>query len=391
MGESEIMGNLYQRFPVRVERGEGALVWDDKGRSYVDCMAGYGVALLGHANRGVADAVAAQMSRITTVHASLYSATREIFLERLTGLAPAGISRAFLCSSGSEAVEAAIKMARKATGRGRIVSMRGAYHGKTHGALSLTFNPKYKKAFGPMMEGVEFAPFGDAGALRDMVGDQTAMVIIEPVQGESGINVAPDGFLEEARGICDGAGALLAFDEIQAGLGRTGRMWACDHWGVAPDIMCLAKGLAGGVPMGAALTTEAVMSAMSKGEHSSTFGGNPLACAAGTETLSQIEGGLVGNAAAVGAGLMEGLREISARHPVVREVRGLGLMIGVELKFDVRGVLDDLIDDGVLMLYSGRNILRLLPPLVITHGQASKVLHSLDLALGAEEERRGIR
>lgn len=392
MGEDEYMGGLYQRFPVTVERGEGARVWDEAGKEYVDFMGGYGVALVGHRNGRVAAAVAEQLGRIVTVHGSLYSRVREEFLERLVGLAPRGLRRVHLGNSGAESVEAAIKFARKFTGRPGIVAMRGAYHGKSMGALSITFGPRYRRAFGPLLGGVSFSPFGDAGALREAVGDDTGMVIIEPIQGESGINVPPDGFLREARELCDERGILLAFDEIQSGLGRTGRMWACDHWGVEPDIMCLAKGIAGGVPMGATLAREDVVAAMSRGEHSSTFGGNPLSCAAGTATLRALtEDGLVDNARRAGAELAAGLEALGREHPVIREVRGRGLMVGVELRYDVRGILEDLVADGVLMLYSGRNILRMLPPLVATAGDVAQVLHSLDSALGKEEERRGLR
>ncbi|RNJ76375.1 MAG: aspartate aminotransferase family protein [Nitrosopumilus sp. H13] len=392
MSEDRYMGGLYQRFPVTVDRGAGARVWDTDGKEYVDCMGGYGVALVGHQNKRVNDAIRNQLDKIITVHSSLYNKTREEFLETLIGLAPKGLKQVHLNNSGAEAVEAAIKFARKFTGKKGMVAMKGSYHGKSFGALSLTFNPKYKKAFGPLMEKVSFASFGNIESLRDTMDEDTGLVIMEPIQGESGINVAPDGFLQDAKKLCDERGALLIFDEIQAGLGRTGRMWACDHWDTAPDIMCLAKGIAGGVPMGATLAREDIMSVMSKGEHSSTFGGNPLSCAAGTAALAALtKDGLVENSRKMGAVLADGLDKLGKKHPVIRDVRGRGLMIGVELKFEVRDVLADLIEEGVLMLYSGRNILRLLPPLVITEQDIAQVLHSLDLVLGKEEKRRDIQ
>lgn len=384
--EDRYMGNLYQRFPVIVERGEGANVWDTKGTKYIDCMAGYGVALLGHHNKRVTDAVIKQANKIITVHSSLYNPTRTEFLEKLISLAPDGLEQVHLNNSGAEAVEAAIKFAKKYTGRKKMVAMRGSYHGKSLGALSITFGPKYRKPFAPLIEGAEFTTFGDSDALRNTVDQDTAFVIIEPIQGESGINVAPQGFLQEAREICNKTGALLVFDEIQAGLGRTGKMWAGQHWGVTPDVMCLAKGIAGGIPMGATLVKPEIIGAMSKGEHSSTFGGNPISCAAGSATLDALtQDGLIENSAAIGTVFVNGLAELKQKHPrMIRDIRGRGLMIGVELKFEVKGILDRLIDMGILMLYSGRNILRILPPLVISKEQASKVLEALDEALTKE-------
>ena len=383
------MGNLYQRFPVRVARAEGALVWDESGREYLDCMAGYGVALVGHRHPRVVEAVRGQLGRVITVHPSLYSAERAEFLERLVSEAPAGLSQAHLNNSGAEAAEAALKMALKFTGRRKVVAMRGAYHGKTMGALSMTFGPKYRKSFEPLIGPVEFVPFGDAEALHAAVDRDTAMVIAEPVQGERGIYPAPAGFLREARRACDENGAVLAFDEIQSGLGRTGRMWAAEHDGVAPDVMCLAKGIAGGVPMGATLARPEILSSLGRGEHTSTFGGNPLSCAAGTATLGAIrEEGLVENAGVVGAEMLAELGRMKQRRRIIREVRGRGLMIGVELRFEVRGVLEEAIRRGLLLLYSGRNIVRLLPPLVLTREQAAAALGTLDAALAAEEERR---
>ena len=392
MGEDSYTGNLYQRFPVTVERARGALVWDESGREYIDMMGGYGVAVVGHCNDMVVGAIREQAGRVITVHSSLYSRTREAFLETLAEVAPAGLTGIHLNNSGAESVEAAIKFARKYTSRKGVVAMRGSYHGKSMGALSLTFNPKYRKPFSPLLEGVSFAGFGDIDAVRDHITGETGMIIVEPVQGESGIHVAPDGFLRELRELCDERDILLAFDEVQSGLGRTGRMWAASHWDVIPDIMCLAKGVAGGVPLGATLTRPEILSRISKGEHSSTFGGNPLSCAAGKAALDSIaRDDLAGNAGRVGSHMMSELNKMAGRHRIIREVRGLGLMIGVELRFEVRDILHDLIGRGVLMLYSGRNVLRMLPPLVLSMEQADAVLERLEGALRSEEERRNVR
>ena len=328
MSEDQYMGSLYQRFPVTVERGDGARVWDVHGKEYIDCMGGYGVALVGHGNKRVSDAIKTQADKIITVHSSLYNETRRKFLEKLIGLAPEGLTQVHLNNSGAEAVEAAIKFARKFTGKKGMVAMKGSYHGKSFGALSITFNPKYRKSFAPLVEKVAFASFGDMDSLQDVVDEDTAFVILEPIQGESGINVAPDGFLQQVRKFCDERGILLIFDEIQAGLGRTGRMWACEHWDTSPDILCLAKGIAGGVPMGATLVRPDILAAVSKGEHSSTFGGNPLSCAAGMAALESLTtDGLIQNSQEMGKILMEGLEKLKAKHPIIREIRGMDSLI----------------------------------------------------------------
>ncbi len=389
MSEDEFMGNLYQRFPVTIERGVGAHVWDVDGNEYIDCMGGYGVALVGHKNKRVNDAIKEQIDKIITVHSSMYNKTREIFLRTLINLAPKGLTQVHLNNSGAESVEAAMKFARKFTGKKGMVAMKGSYHGKSFGALSLTFNPKYRKAFAPLVEKVSFASYGDIESLRLVIDDDTAFVILEPIQGESGIIVAPEGFLQDVRKLCDEKGIVLIFDEIQAGLGRTGRLWACDHWGTAPDILCLAKGIAGGVPMGATLVRPEILASMSKGEHSSTFGGNPIACAAATAALKAItEDGLIENSEKMGKLFREGLEALKEKHNMIREIRGKGLMIGIEMKFEIVNILMGLIKKRVLMLYSGRNILRILPPLVISKEDVTKVLHALDSVLTEEEEKK---
>ena len=392
MSEDQFMGNLYQRFPVTIERGVGAHVWDVDGKEYIDCMGGYGVALVGHKNQRVNDAIKEQIDKIITVHSSLYNKTREEFLTALIGLAPKGLTQVHLNNSGAEAIEAAMKFARKFTGKKGMVAMKGSYHGKSFGALSLTFNPKYRKAFAPLVEKVSFASFGDMESLRSVVDDDTAFIILEPIQGESGIIVAPEGFLQEVRKFCDEKGIVLIFDEIQAGLGRTGRLWACDHWNTTPDILCLAKGIAGGVPMGATLVRPDILASINKGEHSSTFGGNPISCAAGIAALKAItEDGLIENSEKMGKKFREGLEELKEKHTMIREIRGKGLMIGIEMKFEVRDILMALIKKGVLMLYSGRNILRILPPLVISEEDVTKVLHALDSILTEEEQKRNVQ
>ncbi|NWJ29985.1 acetylornithine/succinylornithine family transaminase [Marine Group I thaumarchaeote] len=391
MSEDQFMGNLYQRFPVTIEKGVGAHLWDIDGKEYIDCMGGYGVALVGHQNQRVNNAIKKQLDKIITVHSSLYNKTREEFLKMLIGLAPKGLTQVHLNNSGAEAIEAAIKFARKFTGKKGMIAMKGSYHGKSFGALSLTFSPKYRKPFEPLVEKVSFASFGDIESLRSVIDDDTAFVILEPIQGESGIIVAPEGFLQEVRKLCNEKGILLIFDEIQAGLGRTGRLWACDHWNTVPDILCLAKGIAGGVPMGVTLVRPDILASMNKGEHSSTFGGNPLSCAAGIASLKALtEDGLIENSEKMGKIFREGLEKLKEKHTMIREIRGKGLMIGIEMKFEIKDILMELIKEGILMLYSGRNILRILPPLVISEDDITKVLHVLDSILTKEEQKRNV-
>ncbi|MGB9003791.1 MAG: aminotransferase class III-fold pyridoxal phosphate-dependent enzyme, partial [Nitrosotalea sp.] len=271
------------------------------------------------------------------------------------------------------------------------IAMNGSYHGKSFGSLSVTFSQKYRKSFEPLLGNVSFTPFGDIEALKSAITPDTGFIILEPIQGESGIHVAPDGFLQEIRKICNEKGIVLIFDEIQSGLGRTGKMWASQHWDTTPDIMCLAKGIAGGVPMGATLVKPEILACIGKGEQSSTFGGNPLSCAAGSAAIQALtEDGLVENAAKMGKVFREGLERLKEKHKIIREIRGKGLMIGVEMKFEVKDILFDGIANNLLLLYSGKNILRLLPPLVISESDINKALETLDLILTKEVQRRNV-
>jgi acetylornithine/LysW-gamma-L-lysine aminotransferase len=269
--------------------------------------------------------------------------------------------------------------------------MNGAYHGKTFGALSVTYNEKYKKSFMPLLDGVKFVPYSDPSTLEEAIDDTIGTVIIEPIQGETGIIVPPDNLIPKIRDICNRRNLVLVFDEIQSGLGRTGKMWAGQNWNTTPDIMCLAKGIAGGIPMGLVLAKQEIMDSMKLGEHSSTFGGSPIACAAGIATMEAlIDDKLVENAAKMGAHFTEGLNRLKDKHKVIRQVRGIGMMIGIELRFDVKDILFDGIRHGLLLLYSGRNILRLLPPLVMNEETISRVIDIMDIILTDEEKRKNV-
>jgi acetylornithine/LysW-gamma-L-lysine aminotransferase len=309
----------------------------------------------------------------------------------LFSLTPPGIERVFFSNSGAEAVEAALKFSRKFSGRNGIIAMKGAYHGKTFGALSVTYNDKYRSSFKPLLEGVKFVPYGQASKLEEAIDDKIGAVILEPIQGETGIIVPPDDFIEKVREICNRHHLVLIFDEIQSGLGRTGKMWAGQNWDTVPDVMCIAKGIAGGVPMGLTLTKPEIIECIKMGEHSSTFSGNPLACAAGLATLESLtEDKLVEKAGKIGTIFKEKLLRLQEKHRIIREVRGLGMMLGVEMRFDVRDLLLDAINEGLLMLYSGRNVIRLLPPLVMDEATVSKAVNIIDKVISAEEKRRDV-
>ena len=390
--EDNYLGNLYQRFPINISRGKGSLVWDVSGKEYIDCMGGYGVALIGHCNDRVVNAIKNQSEKLITCHMSIYNNTRLEFLEKMSKISPKKLSKVFFSNSGAESAESALKFSRKFTGKSGVIAMTGGYHGKTFGALSVTHNEKYRKSFQPLLEGVKFVPYGNPSKIEESLDNSIGTVIVEPIQGETGIIVPSHGTLQQIRKICDQNNLVLIFDEIQTGLGRTGRMWAGEHWSTTPDIMCLAKGIAGGLPMGLTLCKPEILDSMKVGEHSSTFAGNPLSCSAGIATIeSIIEENLVENAAKVGNIFKNGLFQLKESHRIVRDVRGLGLMLALELRFDVRDVLFEGIKEGLLMLYSGRNIIRLLPPLVLDEVKVAKTLSIMDKLLTNEEERRDVK
>jgi LysW-gamma-L-lysine/LysW-L-ornithine aminotransferase len=392
VSEDNYLGNLYQRFPINISRGKGSLVWDVSGKEYIDCMGGYGVALIGHCNDRVVNAIKNQSEKLITCHMSIYNNTRLEFLEKMSKISPKKLPKVFFSNSGAESTESALKFSRKFTGKSGVIAMTGGYHGKTFGALSVTHNEKYRKSFQPLLEGVKFVPYGNPSKIEESLDNSIGTVIVEPIQGETGIIVPSDGTLQQIRKICDQNNLVLIFDEIQTGLGRTGRMWAGEHWSTTPDIMCLAKGIAGGLPMGLTLCKPEILDSMKVGEHSSTFAGNPLSCSAGIATIeSIIEENLVENAEKVGNIFKNGLFQLKESHRIVREVRGLGLMLALELRFDVKDVLFEGIKEGLLMLYSGRNIIRLLPPLVLDEIKVAKTLSIMDKLLTNEEERRDVK
>jgi len=363
---------LYTKRQLAIVRGDGALLYDEDGREYIDCVGGQGSANLGHGNTAVADALAAQARTLASCTELFYNDRRAELYDVLASLLPASLDRMFLCNSGTEAVEGALKFARAATKRvGVVATMRG-FHGKTMGALSATWGPEYRDVFGPLVPGFSHVPFNKPEALGAAITSDTAAFIVELVQGEGGVRPATREFIHEAARLCRDRGALLVFDEVQTGFCRTGTMFALEQYEVVPDILCLAKSIAGGLPMGAIAFSRAVGD-LPKRSHSSTFGGNPLACAAAIAAIGEMRRlDLATRARERGAQLLGGLRAI--RSDKVREVRGLGLLAGIELKENAGPTLKALQDEGVLALGAGPTVVRYLPPLVISAPQIDRVL-----------------
>lgn len=382
--EDQCSVGVYQKRDLVIVRGEGAMVWDETGREYVDCVAGIGVANVGHCHPAVVAAVQAQAARLITCNELFYNDARAQCLERLDRITPEGINRFFLCNSGTEAVEGAIKFARMATGRKHVVAAMRGYHGKTLGSLSATWERKYKEPFAPLVPDFSHVPYNNSAEFEKAIDEQTAAVILEPVQGEGGVRPATAEFLQAIRKACDQKGALLIIDEIQTGFGRTGRLFACEHFGVLPDIITMAKGIAGGVPMGA-IGIDRRVGEIEKQSHTSTFGGNPLACAAAVAAIDALTGeDLPRRAADTGAYFVRRLREIESAR--IREIRGLGLMIGIEMKDKAGAIAQALMQEGVLALLAGTTVLRFLPPLVITREQVDRVVESLARVLAAKPQ-----
>jgi acetylornithine/LysW-gamma-L-lysine aminotransferase len=377
MSNTQTLENLhtsgvYAKRELTIVRGEGATLYDDQGNSYIDCVGGQGAANLGHAHPKVVAAITEQAQKIISVPEMFYNDTRAALLEKLTSLAPAGMDRAFLSNSGTEAVEAAFKFARYSTKRTEIIATMRGFHGRSMGALSATWNKKYRSPFQPLIPGIKHVPYNKLDKVDAAINENTAAVILEAVQGEGGVYLGDAEYLRGAQELCRERGALLIMDEIQTGFGRTGKMFAVDHYDLSPDIMTVAKSMAGGFPMGATLLGERVIE-LTKGIHGSTFGGNPLAAAASLAALNALmDEKLPERAAELGTYLVEELKKIET--PIIRNVRGMGLMVGIEIKNKVAPYLRALTERGVLALPAGMTVLRLLPPLVIEKEQLDEVV-----------------
>jgi [amino-group carrier protein]-gamma-(L-lysyl/L-ornithyl)-L-glutamate aminotransferase len=365
---------LYQKRPLAIVRGEGARVWDADGREYIDCVGGQGSANLGHGNAAVADALAEQARRLASSTELFYNDRRAELYDVLARILPPALDRVFLCNSGTESLEAAFKFARMATKRPRVVATMRGFHGKTMGALAATWGPEYREALGgdALFPGTAHIPFNKPEALDAAITTDTAAFVIELVQGEGGVRPATQEFVAEAARVCRARGALLIVDEVQTGFCRTGTMFALERYGIVPDLLCLAKSIAGGLPMGAVVFARTVGD-LPKRSHSSTFGGNPLACGAAVAAIGEMQRlDLARCARERGEQLLDGLRGIES--PKVREVRGLGLLCGIELKENSGPAIKALQDRGVLALGAGPTVVRYLPPLVITPQQVDAVI-----------------
>lgn len=388
--DKEFVMGTYARNPVVFVRGEGQKLWDSEGREYLDFLAGIAVVGVGHSHPRIANAIAEQAHTLTHVSNLFHNPLQAKLAERLCGLT--GMEKVFFCNSGTEANECAIKLARKWGKKKRgdecheIITFTGSFHGRTYGAVSATAQPKYQTPFAPVVPGFHYAPLNDLHALDELLSENTCAVIIEPIQGESGVNLATPEFLASVRVLCDEAEVLLICDEVQCGMGRVGQFLASQVYNVIPDVVTMAKGIADGFPMGACLARGEAANTLVPGDHGSTFAGQPLACAAALATLDVLEDeGLMENAVSVGTYFKQQLSTIQHEMPaIIKEVRGMGLMIGMELAIPIaKPVMKRLLETGVVVNAVGDTILRFLPPLVVTREDCDVVAERLKDALQA--------
>jgi acetylornithine/N-succinyldiaminopimelate aminotransferase len=379
----QVLANTYAHIPILLARGNGAKVWDSSGREYLDFVAGIAVCNLGHCHPNVVQAIEEQARQL--IHCSnFYYNEPQIALARRLCEHSFG-ERVFFCNSGAEATEAAIKLARKYSkehnneGRYEIITMENSFHGRTMGALSATGQKKFHKGFEPLLPGFTYCPFDDLDAVAQAIGPRTCAVMVEPIQGEGGVILPAPGYLKGLRELCDRAGILLVYDEVQVGMGRTGRLFAYEHYDAPPHIMTLAKSLANGVPIGALVATDQVAEAFVPGDHASTFGGNPLATAVGCCVIDTlIEDGILANCQEMGNYLLEGLLNLKQHYTFIKAVRGKGLITGCELEFEGKQIVERCMAQGILINCTAGKVLRFIPPLIITQGEIDRLLKCLD-------------
>jgi len=381
--------NTYKRFPVVLRKGRGLKVWDVNGKEYLDFIAGIAVNCLGHCHPKVVIAIQKQAQRLLHI-SNLYHIEPQIKLAKLL-VRESFADKVFFCNSGAEAVEGAIKLARKyaisnaGDNRYEIITAQGSFHGRTLGALSATGQEKIRDGFGPLVPGFIHVPFGDIEALKKAISPKTCAIMLEPVQGEGGVRIPPDGYLKEVRQICDNEDMLLILDEIQTGMGRTGRLFAYEHFGIEPDIITLAKGLGGGVAIGAILAKDKIASAFIPGTHASTFGGNPLACAASLATVEALleDGYILDNCRRQGEYLINKLMALKDEFPnAIVDVRGLGLLVGIELRGEGAPIVDACLKKGILINCTSGNVLRIAPPLIVTDLEIDRFIEVFKEVLG---------
>jgi acetylornithine/N-succinyldiaminopimelate aminotransferase len=386
LGERYVMGT-YKRFPLVLTKGSGMTVWDCDGKEYLDFIGGIAVCSLGHSHSKVVAAIQHQAAMLTHV-SNLYHIPPQIELARLL-VENSFADKVFFCNSGAEANEGAIKLARKygcdvLGGKYKIITMENSFHGRTLATVTATGQEKFQKGFEPLLDGFVYVPFNDLTSLEKAVNDETCAILLEPIQAEGGVRVPDEGYLQGVRKICDDHNLLMMLDEVQVGMGRTGKLFAYMHENAAPDIMTLAKALGNGFPIGAMLATDKVASAFSPGNHASTFGGNPLAMAAGKATIEVMtEEGIIDHGARIGLYLLEKLRELKRRHSCIKDIRGRGLIIGIELDKEVAGVINGCIGEGILIGSAGTHVLRFLPPLIVEQSDVDRLITTLDRVLEA--------
>ncbi|HIQ38442.1 MAG TPA: acetylornithine transaminase [Methanothermococcus okinawensis] len=378
--EKKYIMNTYGRLPLVLIRGNGVYVEDVKGRKYLDFISGIGVNSIGHCNPKLIENVKKQLETLIHVSNLYYTVPQVKLAKKLAHLS--GLDKAFFSNSGAEANEGAIKLARRygkkmGIGEGEIITMERGFHGRTLATITATSKVEYQKGFEPLPKGFKYVPFNDLDKLVESISNKTTGIMIEPIQGEGGIHVADKEYLKGVRDICDDRGILLIFDEVQCGIGRTGKMFAYQHYDVKPDILTLAKALGGGIPIGATLAKEEVAQAFTPGSHGSTFGGNPLACVSAYVTLSIVED-LLTHVEKMGEYFMKKLRNLQGKYPFIKEVRGIGLMLGMELSFQGRDVVKKMLEKGYLINCTAESVLRFLPPLIVEKEHIDILVDALD-------------
>ncbi len=365
---------VYPMTDIELVRGKGCQVWDSNGKEYLDLTSAQGVTNAGHCNEYVNEAIQRQLNQLTNHYNSFHHSLRAQLAESLSQIAPHGLARSFFCNSGTEAVEAALKFARASTGKKNVIAFSNGFHGRTMGALSATWKKEFRAPFEPLLEGFSHVPYNNIDAFESAITSQTGTVILELVQGEGGVIPAQHDFVQTLYEICRSKDILLIVDEVQTGFGRTGKMFACEHYGISPDLLCLAKAMANGFPMGGVLANEKIRA--EKKSHGSTFGGNPVACAASIATIAYIQKNhLVENARERGNYFLHELQKMTS--PLIRDTRGLGLMLGIELRQHSAPYLKQLSQRHVLALPAGATMIRALPPLIITRNEINQALEAL--------------
>lgn len=385
-GKNVIM-NTYASFPIVLDRGEGCYVYDTDGKEYLDFVAGIAVNTLGYNNKKLEENIVAQFRKLHHCSNLYWTEPTIALAEKLTQ--NSAFDKVFFCNSGTEAIEAGLKLSRKygnmkhGEERYEIITMENSFHGRTFGSVTATGQTKYQKGFGPLLPGVSHVKYNSIEDLKKAVTDKTCAIVVEAIQGEGGVCPAEQEFLENIRDICDEKDIVLVFDEVQTGIGRTGKLFAYEMYGVEPDIICMAKGLAGGIPMGAMMAKDRIASAFEPGNHASTFGGNPLACSAALTVLDELlENGLMENVKVLGERLKKGLEALKEKYSVVEDVRGMGLMQGIAVKPElVKGIVASAIENGLLLVGAGANVIRFVPPLVVGEAEIDKALEIMEKAI----------